>query len=72
VARWLGAVAACVLIGVILFGGGSMTLLSGNQISFIEGLLRVFAAALKTSTSDQVPPAASRASRKPQIRSRLR
>jgi len=35
-----------VLIGVILFGGGSMTLLSGNQISFIEGFLRVLAAAL--------------------------
>lgn len=35
-----------VLIGVILFGGGSMTLLSGNQISFTEGLLRVLAAAL--------------------------
>jgi ABC-2 type transport system permease protein len=35
-----------VLIGVILFGGGSMTLLSGNQIGFAEGLLRVVGAAL--------------------------
>ena len=35
-----------VIIGVILFGGGSMTLLSGNQIGFMEGFLRVLAAAL--------------------------
>jgi len=35
-----------VLVGVILFGGGSMTLLSGNQIGFVEGLLRVVGAAL--------------------------
>lgn len=34
-----------VLIGVILFGGGSMTLLSGDQISFANGLLRVLGAA---------------------------
>jgi len=35
-----------ILVGVILFGGGSMTLLSGNQIGFTEGLLRVVGAAL--------------------------
>src|SRR6476659_9129661 len=33
-----------VLAGLILFGGGDMTLLSGSQISFGEGLLRVLAA----------------------------
>ena len=35
-----------VLIGVILFGGGSMTLLSGNQIGSASGLVRVIGAAL--------------------------
>lgn len=33
------------VMGVALFGGGSMTLLSGTQISFGEGLLRVLLAA---------------------------
>lgn len=32
------------VIGVALFHGGSMTLLSGNQIGFGDGLLRVFGA----------------------------
>jgi ABC-2 type transport system permease protein len=34
-----------VVMGLALFGGGSMTLLSGNQIGFGEGLLRVALAA---------------------------
>jgi ABC-2 type transport system permease protein len=34
-----------ILMGLALFGGGSMTLLSGTQISFGEGLLRVALAA---------------------------
>jgi ABC-2 type transport system permease protein len=33
------------LLGLVLFGGGSMTLLSGTQIGFWPGLLRVVAAA---------------------------
>jgi ABC-2 type transport system permease protein len=33
------------VMGLILFGGGSMTLLSGTQIGFFDGLLRVLAAA---------------------------
>jgi ABC-2 type transport system permease protein len=33
------------VMGLILFGGGSMTLLSGTQVSFGEGLLRVVVAA---------------------------
>jgi ABC-2 type transport system permease protein len=33
------------VMGLVLFGGGSMTLLSGTQISFGEGLLRVVLAA---------------------------
>lgn len=33
-----------VLMGLALFGGGSMTLLSGTQIGFAEGLLRVLLA----------------------------
>jgi ABC-2 type transport system permease protein len=33
-----------VVMGLALFGGGDMTLLSGSQISFSEGLLRVLAA----------------------------
>ena len=32
-------------MGLILFGGGPMTLLSGTQISFGAGLLRVVLAA---------------------------
>ena len=36
---------AGMVMGVALFGGGSMTLLSGTQISFGEGLLRVLLAA---------------------------
>src|SRR4051812_1339268 len=34
-----------VVMGVVLFGGGSMTLLSGTQIGFAAGLLRVSMAA---------------------------
>lgn len=34
-----------VVMGLVLFGGGQMTLLSGTQISFGEGLLRVVLAA---------------------------
>jgi ABC-2 type transport system permease protein len=33
------------LMGLILFGGGSLTLLSGTQVGFGAGLLRVFGAA---------------------------
>src|SRR5688572_13222026 len=33
-----------ILIGLILFGGGPMTLLSGDQVPFWNGLLRVLAA----------------------------
>lgn len=33
-----------IVMGLALFGGGSMTLLSGSQIGFGEGLLRVLAA----------------------------
>ena len=33
-----------VVVGLVLFGGGSMTLLSGTQISFAEGLGRVLMA----------------------------
>ena len=33
-------------MGLALFGGGDMTLLSGTQIGFGEGLLRVLAASL--------------------------
>jgi ABC-2 type transport system permease protein len=32
------------VLGLLLFGGGSMTLLSGVQVGFAEGLLRVLAA----------------------------
>src|SRR6476469_7508303 len=35
-----------VLMGLALFGGGSMTLLSGTQIGFAEGLLRVLLASV--------------------------
>ena len=35
-----------VVMGLILFGGGSMTTLSGTQISFTAGLVRVLAAAV--------------------------
>jgi ABC-2 type transport system permease protein len=35
-----------VLLGLVLFGGGSMTLLSGTQIGFAEGLLRVLLASV--------------------------
>src|SRR6476661_1399561 len=34
------------MMGLALFGGGDLTLLSGSQIGFAEGLLRVLAAAL--------------------------
>ncbi|GAB3660679.1 ABC transporter permease [Nocardioides korecus] len=34
-----------VLVGLALFGGGDLTLLSGTQISFAEGLLRIAASA---------------------------
>jgi ABC-2 type transport system permease protein len=34
-----------IVMGLVLFGGGSMTLLSGTQIGFGEGLLRVLLAA---------------------------
>jgi ABC-2 type transport system permease protein len=34
-----------IVMGLALFGGGSMTLLSGTQIGFGEGLLRVLLAA---------------------------
>ena len=33
-----------IVLGLVLFGGGDMTLLSGSQISFGEGLARVLAA----------------------------
>ncbi|MGZ4534698.1 MAG: ABC transporter permease [Nocardioidaceae bacterium] len=33
-----------IVMGLALFGGGSMTLLSGSQVGFAEGLLRVLAA----------------------------
>ena len=35
-----------IVMGLALFGGGDMTLLSGTQIGFAEGLLRVMAASL--------------------------
>ncbi len=35
-----------VVMGLALFGGGPMTLLSGTQVSFTDGLLRVLAATL--------------------------
>ncbi|QWZ10502.1 ABC transporter permease [Nocardioides panacis] len=35
-----------VLLGLALFGGGSMTLLSGSQIGFADGLLRVLLASV--------------------------
>ena len=35
-----------IVMGLALFGGGDMTLLSGTQIGFGEGLLRVMAASL--------------------------
>jgi ABC-2 type transport system permease protein len=38
-----------IVMGLILFGGGSMTTLSGTQISFTAGLVRVLAAALYLS-----------------------
>jgi ABC-2 type transport system permease protein len=38
-----------IVIGLALFGGGEMTLLSGSQIGFGEGLLRVLAASLYLS-----------------------
>jgi ABC-2 type transport system permease protein len=38
-----------ILMGLALFGGGDMTLLSGAQIGFGEGLLRVLAATLYLS-----------------------
>jgi ABC-2 type transport system permease protein len=34
-----------IVMGLALFGGGSMTLLSGSQVGFGDGLLRVLAAA---------------------------
>jgi ABC-2 type transport system permease protein len=33
-----------IVMGLALFGGGSLTLLSGSQVSFADGLLRVLAA----------------------------
>ncbi len=33
------------VMGLALFGGGSMTLLSGTQVGFVDGLVRVLAAA---------------------------
>ncbi|MCW2780901.1 MAG: transporter permease [Marmoricola sp.] len=45
-AATLVVTAAGVLMGVVLFGGGNLTLLSGSQIGFGAGLLRVLAAAL--------------------------
>ena len=38
-----------IVMGLVLFGGGSMTTLSGTQISFAAGLLRVLAAAVYLS-----------------------
>jgi ABC-2 type transport system permease protein len=38
-----------IVMGLALFGGGDMTLLSGTQIGFGEGLLRVLAASLYLS-----------------------
>jgi ABC-2 type transport system permease protein len=38
-----------IVMGLALFGGGEMTLLSGSQIGFGEGLLRVLAASLYLS-----------------------
>jgi ABC-2 type transport system permease protein len=35
-----------IVMGLALFGGGSMTLLSGTEIGFAEGLLRVLLASL--------------------------
>jgi ABC-2 type transport system permease protein len=35
-----------VVMGLALFGGGSMTLLSGSQIGFADGLLRVLLASV--------------------------
>jgi ABC-2 type transport system permease protein len=40
----LTVTATGVVMGLALFGGGSMTLLSGTQIGFMEGLLRVLLA----------------------------
>jgi ABC-2 type transport system permease protein len=33
-----------IVMGLVLFGGGSLTLLSGTQVGFVDGLLRVLAA----------------------------
>ena len=38
-----------IVMGLALFGGGDMTLLSGTQIGFAEGLLRVLAASVYLS-----------------------
>jgi len=38
-----------IVMGLALFGGGEMTLLSGTQIGFADGLLRVLAASLYLS-----------------------
>ena len=43
-AATLTVTATGVLMGLALFGGGDLTLLSGSQIGFTEGLLRVLAA----------------------------
>ena len=43
-AATLTVTATGVLMGLALFGGGDLTLLSGSQIGFAEGLLRVLAA----------------------------
>jgi ABC-2 type transport system permease protein len=37
------------ILGLILFGGGSLTTLSGTQVSFTDGLLRVLLAAVYLS-----------------------
>jgi ABC-2 type transport system permease protein len=38
-----------VVMGLVLFGGGSMTLLSGSQVGFADGLLRVVLASVYLS-----------------------
>jgi ABC-2 type transport system permease protein len=49
VAATLTVTVTGIVMGLALFGGGEMTLLSGTQIGFAEGLLRVLAASLYLS-----------------------
>jgi ABC-2 type transport system permease protein len=49
VAATLTVTVTGIVVGLVLFGGGDLTLLSGTQVSFADGLLRVLLATLYLS-----------------------